>query len=132
MVSDIIEKIVNSTSKRVKKPISRKLFNTSKIVNEFGEEIIRIDGDIDPNIEIKNGDRFLFISYDQSMFTHGLHKYPAKFFPELPRFLIKRYAKKNSIILDPFMGSATTNVEAMLNGFNSYGIDIDPFAKFLS
>ncbi len=134
VMMQIINEVICKTSKKIDsiKKTQKKLFNISHITNEFGEQITRIDGDIDPQIPIKNGDRFLFISYEQTKYTHGLHKYPAKFFPELPRFLIQRYAKEGDIIVDPFMGSATTNVEAMLLGYNSYGIDIDPFAKFLS
>jgi DNA modification methylase len=61
-----------------------------------------------------------------------LHKYPAKFFPELPRWLIKRYSKENDLILDPFSGSGTTNLEARLLRRHSVGIDVDPFSRFLS
>lgn len=106
--------------------------NTKKIVNEFGETIIRVDGEIPTDLPINVGDRFLFISYDQSILTHGLHKYPAKFFPELPRWIIKRYSKENALILDPFAGSGTTNVEALLLRRKSVGIDVDPFSRFLS
>ncbi|MBU1626377.1 site-specific DNA-methyltransferase [bacterium] len=106
--------------------------NVKDVINEFGEKLIRIDGDIPKDIEIKNSDRFLFISYDQSKYTHGLHKYPAKFFPELPRWLIRRYSKNNDLILDPFSGSGTTNLEALLNNRHSVGIDVDPFSKFLA
>lgn len=97
------------------------LHNVKEIVNEFGEKIIRVDGEIPIDLPISVGDRFLFISYDQSALTHGLHKYPAKFFPELPRWLIKRYSKEKNIILDPFAGSGTTNVEALLLRRNSVG-----------
>ena len=106
--------------------------NITKIVNDFGESIVRVDGDIPVNLPAKDGDRFLFISHDQSFLTHGLHKYPAKFFPELPRWLIKRYSQKNDQILDPFAGSGTTNVEALLSKRNSVGIDVDPFSRFIS
>jgi DNA modification methylase len=106
--------------------------NIKEIINEFGEKIVRIDGDIPINLDISNGDRFLFISYDQSKFTHGLHKYPAKFFPELPRWIIKRYSNEGEIVLDPFAGSSTSNVEALLLKRNSVGIDVDPFSRFLS
>jgi DNA methylase. len=50
----------------------------------------------------------------------------------LPRWLINRYSKKNDIVLDPFSGSGTTNVEALIYKRNSIGIDVDPFSKFLS
>ena len=93
---------------------------------------MRVDGDIPVNLPVNDGDRFLFISYDQSILTHGLHKYPAKFFPELPRWLIQRYSKKKDRILDPFSGSGTTNVEALRLERNSVGIDVDPFSRFLS
>ncbi len=106
--------------------------NVKEIVNEFGEKIIRIDGEIPPDLPIKDGDRFLFISYDQSILTHGLHKYPAKFFPELPRWLIKRYSKEGDKVLDPFSGSGTTNIEALLENRHSVGIDVDPFSRFIS
>lgn len=108
------------------------LDNVKEIVNEFGEKIIRVDGEIPPDLPVKDGDRFLFISYDQSILTHGLHKYPAKFFPELPRWLIKRYSKEGNLILDPFAGSGTTNIEALLTRRPSIGIDVDPFSRYLS
>ncbi len=106
--------------------------NITQIINDFGERIVRVDGDIPVNLPAKNGDRFLFISHDQSLLTHGLHKYPAKFFPELPRWLIKRYSQEHDQILDPFAGSGTTNVEALLSKRNSVGIDVDPFSRFIS
>ena len=106
--------------------------NITEIINDFGESIVRVDGNIPVDLPTKDGDRFLFISHDQSFLTHGLHKYPAKFFPELPRWLIKRYSQENDRILDPFAGSGTTNVEALLSKRHSVGIDVDPFSRFIS
>jgi DNA modification methylase len=108
------------------------LDNVKEIVNSFGEKIIRVDGDIPIDLRVKDRDRFLFISYKQSILSHGLHKYPAKFFPELPCWLIKRYSKEGDIVLDPFSGSGTTNVEALLTRRHSIGIDVDPFSRYLS
>lgn len=104
----------------------------SKTTNEFEEEIIKVDGEIPSNLEVKNGDRFLFISYDQSVLTHGLHKYPAKFFPELPRWLVYKYSKEGDRVIDPFTGSGTVNLECLLARRHSVGIDVDPFSKFLA
>lgn len=106
--------------------------NVEKIKNTFGENIVQVDGEIPVNLPTEDGDRFLFLSHDQSHLTHGLHKYPAKFFPELPRWLIKRYSQENDTILDPFTGSGTTNIEALLTKRNSVGIDVDPFSRFIA
>jgi len=103
-----------------------------KLTNGFGEHVLKIDGEIPIDLKIKNGDRFLFISHDQSVLTHGLHKYPAKFFPELPRWLIRRYSKKGDWVLDPFAGSGTANLESLLAGRNSAAIDVEPFSRFLT
>ena len=93
----------------------------------------RIEGDIPVDLDIGTaGRRFLFISRDQRAYTHAIHKYPAKFFPELPRWIIQRYSKPGELVLDPFMGSGTTNLEAMLAGRPSVGVDIDPFSRFLA
>jgi len=93
----------------------------------------RIEGDIPLDLAVRPaGARFLFISRDQRAYTHGLHKYPAKFFPELPRWIVERYSRPGELALDPFMGSGTTNLEAMLRGRPSVGVDIDPFSRFLA
>src|SRR4051794_8422692 len=41
--------------------------------------------------------------------NHGLHKYPAKFIPQLPRWALS-YAssRRREVVLDPFCGSGTT------------------------
>ncbi len=106
--------------------------NVTEIINEFGEKVVKVDGEIPTELKVNDGDRFLFISYDQSTYLHGIHKYPAKFFPELPRWLIKRYSEENQLVLDPFSGSGTTNLEALLSKRHSVGIDVDPFSRFLS
>ena len=95
-------------SKQISLDFPNQITNVKDEVNRFGEKVTRVDGEIPVNLPIKNEDRILFISYDQSILTHGLHKYPAKFFPELPRWLIKRYSNEYDTILDPFCGSGTT------------------------
>jgi len=93
----------------------------------------RIEGDIPIDLDIgRAGRRFLFISRDQRSFTHAIHKYPAKFFPELPRWIVQRFSQPGELVLDPFMGSGTTNLEAILAGRPSVGVDIDPFSRFLA
>lgn len=67
-------------------------------------------------------------------YTHGFHKYPAKFIPQVPRWAIRKYLKtvKSGVIFDPFCGSGTTLVESSLAGHSSIGIDIDPLSVLIS
>ena len=93
---------------------------------------IRVEGTIPTSLPVRNNQRFLFISKDQRLYTHGIHKYPAKFFPELPRWIIEKYTDRGNLVLDPFMGSATANLEASLLGRNSIGVDVDQFSRYIS
>ncbi|MGM9790799.1 MAG: DNA methyltransferase [Candidatus Cryptobacteroides sp.] len=66
--------------------------------------------------------------------THGFHKYPAKFIPQIPGWAIRRYLgdSKDNLILDPFSGSGTTLVEATLSGNSGVGIDVDPLSVLIA
>jgi DNA modification methylase len=64
--------------------------------------------------------------------THGIHRYPAKFIPQIPRFCIEAYSDVGDDVLDPFMGSGTTLLESFILGRNSYGIDIHPLARLIA
>ena len=64
--------------------------------------------------------------------THGYHKYPAKFIPQVVSKIIEKYSSEGDWILDPFGGCGTTLVESKLNGRNSIGIDINDIAVLIS
>ena len=64
--------------------------------------------------------------------THGIHSYTAKTIPQISRYLITKYSKKNSILLDPFCGSGTNLVESKNYGIDSIGIDLNPLATLIS
>ncbi|MCD4744801.1 MAG: site-specific DNA-methyltransferase [Bacteroidales bacterium] len=78
--------------------------------------------------EIKRDSILNIITRDVNTYTHGFHKYPAKFIPHIPKWAIEKYlnGNKRKIILDPFCGSGTTLVESILAGHDVIGIDIDP------
>lgn len=61
--------------------------------------------------------------------THFFHHWAAKFIPQIPQNIIRKYGKSGDIVLDPFMGCGTSLVEAKLLNCHSYGIDINPLAK---
>ncbi len=89
-------------------------------------------GDISPETTIPDGAQILIISKDQSYLTHGIHKFPAKFFPELPRYLIAKYSQKGERILDPMCGSGTVLLESLLQNRVAIGLDIDPMAQMIA
>jgi hypothetical protein len=63
----------------------------------------------------------------------SLHPYPAKFIGELPRALISCLTcPKDKLILDPFVGSGTTLVEAQRAGYKSVGVDLNPIACLIA
>ena len=69
---------------------------------------------------------------DTAYITHGFYTYPAKFIPQLASRIINKYSNKNDIIIDPFMGSGTTVVEAIINNRIGIGTDINEIAVLLS
>lgn len=75
---------------------------------------------------------FDFNGADTSYLTHSLHPYPAKFPPQLPQTILKKYSNKGETVLDPFCGSGTTLVEARLQGINAIGIDVNGLSCLLS
>lgn len=64
--------------------------------------------------------------------THGYHKYPAKFIPQLVRKVIVKYSRPGEVVLDSFGGCGTTLVEAKLNGRKSIGLDVNKVAVLIS
>jgi len=69
---------------------------------------------------------------DTSYATHGFHKYPAKFIPQLAKRCITSLTEKDDVICDPFMGCGTTLIEALVSGRKAVGVDINPVAWLIS
>ena len=69
---------------------------------------------------------------DTAYITHGFYTYPAKFIPQLAARIINEYSEKDDIVIDPFMGSGTTIVEAIINQRIGIGTDINEIAVLLS
>lgn len=66
---------------------------------------------------------------DPKYVTHGLHPYKGKFYPQLAKGLINQLRLPyGARILDPFCGSGTTLLEGHLNGYATYGCDLNPLA----
>ena len=69
--------------------------------------------------------------YSDSPFS-ALHWHPCRFPSQLVALLIGRLTREGEWILDPFMGSGTTLVEAQRLGRPAYGIDVNPVACLMA
>ena len=79
-------------------------------------------------------DRWSYREADTKEFTHCYHTYPAMMIPQIARALISEYHPqgKLELLLDPYMGSGTSLVEASLKGINSIGTDLNPLARLMA
>jgi hypothetical protein len=66
--------------------------------------------------------------------THLIHPYPAKLLRQIPALFASstKYTQPGNTIFDPFMGSGTVLLEALLAGRNAAGIDTNPLAVLIS
>jgi tRNA G10 N-methylase Trm11 len=65
--------------------------------------------------------------------THPFHAYPARLHPAVARALVTLLAPhEHSIVLDPFCGSGTVLIEALVAGRRAMGRDLSPFAVELA
>jgi len=65
--------------------------------------------------------------------THWIYPYKGKFHPQMIRALLNIIGlEKGDTVLDPFIGSGTTAVEAQLLGINCVGIDVSPLCVLQS
>ncbi|MGS1005425.1 DNA methyltransferase [Burkholderia glumae] len=96
-------------------------------------EIFREVKEFPSHHEIAHGELLsLTLSSNTSTLTHGLHRFPAKYIPQVPRWALDNYASSSSVVWDPFMGSGTTLVEALCAVDHAYGTDIDPLARLIT
>jgi DNA modification methylase len=74
---------------------------------------------------------------ETSRLTHGYHRYPAKFIPQLVDLLLDEYlpsqtTAKPLVVDDPFSGSGTTAVCAISRGHRAIGTDISEVAWLIA
>src|SRR5438034_514888 len=65
--------------------------------------------------------------------VHSIHPYPARFIPQIPRQLIRLFHPQDgSGVFDPFCGCGTTLVEAIDQGLDACGVDLNPLACLIA
>lgn len=72
-----------------------------------------------------------FSSAKTDYYAHSIHPYPAKFIPQIPSALISRLSSHGDLVWDPFGGSGTTALEALLLGRRAISTDINPVAEVI-
>ena len=66
--------------------------------------------------------------------THYLHTYPAKLLPQIAHFFLaaSSLSRKGDVVLDPFGGTGTVALEALLAGRKAFQADANPLARLIA
>lgn len=72
-----------------------------------------------------------FAEDDTGYLSHDIHPYPAKFAPQLPEQVMRLLSAAGETIWDPFGGSGTTALEALLNNRSCISTDINPVGNII-
>lgn len=85
---------------------------------------------------VDNIDTFsALVNFSQNGFLpyHGWFKYREGYGSALvSQLIVEEKLSNNEYVIDPFSGSGTTLVEASLQGFSSFGIDVNPMSAFIA
>lgn len=73
-----------------------------------------------------------FEGTDTQYLTHNIHRYSGKFIPQIAKTAIELLSVQGDTVLDSYMGSGTTLLEARLLDRNSIGVDLNPLAILIS
>lgn len=92
--------------------------NTQKKVKDLGHAVEEADWE--------------FTTENTGMLTHEIHRYSGKYIPQIARQAIELTTFPGDVVLDPYVGSGTTLLEANLSGRHSIGIDLNPLAVLIS
>lgn len=121
-------------------------FNVNHLSNEFYQTYTLIDysereiydllvGEFKKNYRPLLVDfKIIFEKKYRNGSSHDIHTYPGKLYPNLAKFFCKALYKEQSAnkFLDPFVGSGTTIVEAVEQGYEAFYCDINPLARLLT
>jgi tRNA G10 N-methylase Trm11 len=111
-----------------------------KLADFINAPVIQAEEEL-PNLEVLddldwvttrlNNIDWAFTESKTGYLSHDIHPYPAKFIPQIPRNLIKLLSLRGERVWDPFGGSGTTALEAILMGRCALSTDVNPIAKVI-
>ncbi len=101
-------------------------------LDDFDEDLNKAN-----SAKIESDKRTVFREFDfrgesTDYATHCFHQYPAIMIGPVARLALKKWFGEKNVILDPFVGSGSVLVEAMLLGKQSFGSDLNPLAVMMS
>ncbi|MEE9378390.1 MAG: DNA methyltransferase [Candidatus Lokiarchaeia archaeon] len=124
------ENIINTKElKKTKLRINNSPLISLNELQNYYDKIRKREEEIINNIPNCNRD-LLFFDVPEKVRTkhvHRLHPYMGKFIPQLVEYYLSRNFEEGDLILDPFVGSGTTLIEANVRGIKSIGMDISEF-----
>lgn len=102
----------------------------------FSHSVQLEGGNVEPTWQavLENGEAWRSTTRkDPKYVTHGIHSYKGKFYPQLAKSLLNISGfGPGATVLDLFCGSGTTLLEGYLNGFRTFGCDMNPLAAKIS
>src|SRR5262249_1034437 len=81
---------------------------------------------------MNDGQQELSFSATFDRLNHNVFRFPAKFHPPVVRELIERFSCPGDTILDPFCGSGTTLIEALVACRAGVGTDVDSLSVLIT
>ena len=75
-----------------------------------------------------------WLRYSAERASHSIHPYPAKVLVNIPHFFLANevLSGDGDFVLDPFCGSGTVLLEAILANRNGLGVDANPLARLIA
>lgn len=75
-----------------------------------------------------------WLRYSAERASHSIHPYPAKVLVNIPHFFLANevLSGDGDFVLDPFCGSGTVLLEAILARRNGLGVDANPLARLIA
>lgn len=64
--------------------------------------------------------------------THCYHDYPARMIPQVAGKLLDEFGQGANFMFDPYCGTGTSLVEAMIRGIGAKGTDLNPIARLIA